>query len=98
MSMYYILDDDHNLIATDRETWGEWLGNNENRVVAKTQVGDAVVSTVCLGVDHNWSPDGPPMFFETMVFGGEHDGECLRCTTWDEAETQHAQVMAEIEG
>ena len=29
------------------------------------------VSTVWLGLDHNWNPNGPPLIFETMVF--EHD-------------------------
>jgi hypothetical protein len=97
MSDFYILDDDHNLIATDVMTWGEWFGTNGNRIVAKTVVGDAVVSTVCLGLDHNFYHGGPPLLFETMIFGGEHDEECWRCSTWDEAEAQHARVVADLD-
>ena len=29
------------------------------------------VSTVWLGLDHNWRPGGPPLIFETMIFEGE---------------------------
>lgn len=95
MSDFYILDDEHNLITTDVRTWGDWFQNNENRIVAKTEVGDIVVSTVCLGLDHNWG-DGPPLIFETMIFGGVHDQDCWRCATWAEAESQHERVVAEV--
>lgn len=95
MSDFYILDDEHNLITTDVRTWGDWFQNNDNRIVAKTEVGDIVVSTVCLGLDHNWG-DGPPRLFETMIFGGERDQDCWRCATWAEAEAQHERVVAEV--
>ena len=96
MSRYYILDDDHNLIATDDVAiWGEWFGTAD-RHVALTEIDGIKVSTVCLGLDHNYSLDGPPMLFETMVFGGEHDEECWRCSTWDEAVAQHERVVAEL--
>jgi hypothetical protein len=36
------------------------------------------VSTVWLGLDHNWWPDRPPLIFETMVFGGKLHLECWR--------------------
>ena len=32
-----------------------------------------VVSTVWLGLDHNWSRKGPPLIFETMVFPAPDD-------------------------
>jgi hypothetical protein len=40
--------------------------------VAATLVGTALVSTVWLGVDHNFYDDGPPLIFETMVFDASH--------------------------
>jgi hypothetical protein len=48
------------------------------------------VSTVFLGLDHQWG-DGPPLVFETMIFGGEHDQYQERYSTWDEAEAGHKQ-------
>ena len=98
MTDFYILDDDHNLIAADLMTWGHWFENAENRIVAKTQVGNCLVSTVCLGTDHNFAMSGPPMLFETMIFV-EGDGEdCWRCSTWQEAVAQHERVVEELRG
>ncbi len=49
------------------------------------------VSTVFLTLDHNFY-DGPPLLFETMVFGGPHDEFQVRCSTWEQAEIQHKSV------
>lgn len=63
-------------------------------IVAKTQVsGEIEVSTVFLGIDHNWSEEGSPIFFETMVFGGELDEKQACYTTWDQAEKGHASIV-----
>jgi len=96
MTDFYILDDDHNLIPADVMTWGRWFENADNRIVAKTKIGGIVVSTVCLGIDHNFMGSGPPLLFETMIFDGDGGGDCWRCSTWQEAEAQHARVVAEV--
>lgn len=36
----------------------------------KTDVGEIMVSTVFLRTDHDFTGTGPPILFETMVFGG----------------------------
>lgn len=43
--------------------------------VAEDTIGPYWISTVWLGLDHGWG-EGPPMIFETMVFGEPewHDG------------------------
>jgi hypothetical protein len=51
------------------------------------------VSTVFLGLDHAWGK-GPPMLFETMIFGGEHDQYQERCSTWEQAEEMHRRACA----
>lgn len=44
----------------------------ETRIVAQTAVTDEVmVSTIFLGIDHSYTEGGPPILFETMVFGPE---------------------------
>lgn len=49
------------------EEWSNLLLDHENVIVKKTIVGHAEVSTVWLGLNHNyWS--GPPLIFETMIF------------------------------
>lgn len=53
--------------------WGRWMEMGE-RHVAKTDIDETVtMSTVFLGLDHQFSndPEAPPILFETMVFGEE---------------------------
>ena len=75
----------------------EWAGTFEsaNMHVADTHMGDVRVSTVFLGMNHNHL-DGPPLLFETMVFGGPIDGETHRYSTWAEAESGHNAMVARL--
>lgn len=75
--------------------WARRLENRRYATVALTRLGDVVVSTVWLGINHNWS-EGPPIIFETMVFGGKHDQEQYRYTTESMAMSGHQAVVAEI--
>jgi hypothetical protein len=61
--------------------------------VDETSVGSAWISTVFIGLDHRFSEDGPPILFETMIFGGRLDNFQNRCCTWDEAEAMHAEAV-----
>lgn len=64
-------------------------------------VGDHVVSTVRLAVDHGFG--GTPKWYETMVFP-QKDGEvarftdlyCNRYTTEEEAQEGHSRVVSEL--
>lgn len=76
----------------DLKTWGKWFETADRRV-AKDQIGDVQISTVFLGLNHQWC-DGPPLIFETMIFGGMYDQHQTRASTWDEAEKQHADAVA----
>jgi len=64
-----------------------------NKRVGDTNVGELRVSTVWLGLNHAFGP-GPPLIFETMVFGLD-DGEELmfRYSTLEEAEAGHLRVV-----
>ncbi len=61
-----------------QEDWLSKFADMGYKQVARTTIslGDndrVTVSTVWLGLDHNWL-DGPPLIFETMIFGlGEKD-------------------------
>ena len=59
-----------------------------------TKIGDAVISTVFLGLDYRGSRRGLPLLFETKVFGGSLDRFLNRCATWDKAEAMHAEAVA----
>lgn len=75
--------------------WAEWFERSE-RHVAKTQIGEATVSTVFLGIDHGFG--GEPLLFETMIFGGKFDGYQERSATWAKAEEQHHAACAMARG
>jgi hypothetical protein len=63
------------------------------RRVAATEVGEARVSTVFLGLDHNFFGSGPPLLYETLVFGGSMDSEMRRYATRAEALVGHDEVV-----
>jgi hypothetical protein len=65
--------------------------------VAETTIGEAYISTVFIAIDHNFFHAGPPILFETMIFGGEHDEYQARCSTWEEAEKMHADTVAMVQ-
>lgn len=79
--------------------WGQWFEQDERRVVRKNTfpVGDSevTVSTVFLGLDHSWQ-GGPPVLWETMIFGGDHEDEQWRYTSRDEAIANHEQIVNEL--
>lgn len=75
-------------------TMCEWhLQDIAVRRVADDTIGDVRVSTIFLGIDHGWG-EGPPQLFETMVFGGPHDGDQERYASWEEAAEGHARIVA----
>lgn len=76
------------------EEWGVLAEDDNYRRVARTEVGHIVISTVWLGLNHNWWPGSPPVFFETMIFGGPHDMELWRMPNEISALAAHDQAVA----
>ena len=93
MNEYYRLDENHTPVACTLAEWGEMIQDINSRQVARSELGEISVSTVFLGLNHNWG-DGPPLLFETMIFDGEHDEEKWRYATWDEAIAGHKEACA----
>jgi hypothetical protein len=95
MSDKWILRDRELVPATLME-WAMWFENTSNRRVANDSEGDVRVSTMFLGTEHGYTPDGAPLVFETEVIGGEHDYYQERYATYDEAEAGHARICAMV--
>jgi hypothetical protein len=94
---YYILDKDGNpRPCPDLTEWALWF-ERADRKVARDELPDGhVVSTVFLGLDHNFTRRGPPILYETLVFNdyGEIAGE--RYATREEALEGHQAQLAEL--
>lgn len=63
------LGEDHEALMA----WGKMFASREQRIVEQTEVKKdprVWVSTVFLGMDHSWEENGPPILWETMIFGG----------------------------
>lgn len=73
----------------------EWARQFESadKNVARNKFGDVVVSTVFLGLDHGWDSDSDPILYETMIFGGEHDGYQERYTSRVDALAGHQRAL-----
>lgn len=61
------------------------------RRVAETSVEGQRISTVFLCINHGWGDK--PLWFETMIFEGPHDGYQERYETWAQAEEGHARAV-----
>lgn len=95
--LYYVLHGRTAVPATV-EQWAVFFGDIDNRRVAEDIVGTRVISTVFLGLDHNYGSSGAPLIFETMIFeGADNTGYCTRCSTWEEAEVMHAVAKTAVE-
>lgn len=90
---YWVLEKDHSVREGTREEWGEQIEDPRTRRVGYTRVGKLRVSTVFLGIDHNFLEDGPPLLFETMVFGDESELQ-ERYSTYEEALIGHRATVA----
>lgn len=93
MSGRYTLNDDGQPVPSyDLLEWGRWMEKALDRRVALDTIGDVEVSTVFLGLDHSFG-GATPILFETMIFGGKHDGYEERYATRDEAVEGHAVAV-----
>jgi hypothetical protein len=109
---FAILNDAHEVVPFELERssqWSDWMElalKNERRVIERTIIGKALVSTVFLGINHSFG-ESKPLWFETMVFKAnagqrfkEFDCERFpqtRYTTWDEAKAGHAAMVDRVQ-
>ena len=99
----YILDADQRVVkAADGLEWRLFFEKADRQVAhnifGHEAIGEIEVSTVFLGINHRFGDDGPPLVFETMIFGGGDglNGYTDRCSTWADAEAMHAKAVQHV--
>jgi hypothetical protein len=103
--MHYILIDRRVVECADLLQWAKWFElatKDGSRHIAKTDIGEHWISTVFLGLDHNFFHHGPPILFETMVFSQKgdfrSDETMQRYATYEEAERGHNRLVEMVRG
>lgn len=98
MTDKYILDAAGNPVPEpDLMKWARWFQNADRRV-ASTEIGEAWISTVFLGIDHSFGDGPPPILYETIIFwpGHELDQDEARYSIRDEALAGHETMVARV--
>jgi hypothetical protein len=91
---FYVLDENHHTVEVGMKEWARSLEVTSNRIVDYTEIASEThVSTVFLGIDHRFFGQGPPILFETMIFGGPLDGSQWRYSSWDDAQAGHKAAV-----
>lgn len=107
MTFYYTLDDNLAPVPCDSiaeyEKWHDSMPSSSRWYlmktglgfsVARTDVGNRRISTVFLGIDHNYGGQGGPLLWETMVFPGAT--HCERYESYEEAISGHETTCKEV--
>jgi len=97
----YILDQSGTpQVCDDIFQWGRWMEGSDDMRKLKCDhpIPGVRVSTVFLGLDYSFGASGPPVLWETMVFGGEHDGYQMRYKSREDALRGHAGAVVMVEG
>jgi hypothetical protein len=110
---HWILDEEGIPKEVSLQEWAVWFESFDNRVIKQYERDGYLVSTVFLGIDHNWSGKGPPILFETMIFDDQRWGKpgdagnrcadlgeemaCERYSTKDDALIGHERHVKELD-
>lgn len=97
MNNWILKDKETPVVEPDLHRWAQWFQNSkEERIVARTSIGESSVSTVFLALDHSFG-GCIPILWETMVFGGKLDQEMDRCSgNREQAEAMHLKMIERV--
>jgi hypothetical protein len=102
--MNYTLDENNNpVLEPDLLKWAEWFETSgDKRTVEVTSIGDILVSTVFLSIDHSFGIE-EPVLYETKCFQEGDNSQMVeledfsnRYYTREEALTGHHEAVATI--
>lgn len=87
--MYWVLDG----TEVRPSSFEEWIQRPHIRI-ARDERDDVIVSTIFVGLDIYGAQT--PMLFESLVFGGEHNGRRQIYGSWIEAAEGHARLVKDV--
>ncbi len=96
--MFYFLNEDKTYRPCELDEWSNQFENMSIqgvRHVAEDFINGCHVSTIWLGMNHNYF-GGVPLLLETMVFDTPHSGHDIymkRYTTWEQAVEGHKKAV-----
>jgi hypothetical protein len=98
VATYYTLDADGQPVPCDDViAWSLWFETADRHVAQDADEATGVrVSTVFLGLDHQWKHGAPPLLWETLIFGGARDGETYRYSSRAAALDGHRAICREL--
>ena len=95
---HYILVNGEPVEERDLIMWARWYEAHGSLVYVNRVppllglFGGCRVSTIFLGLDHSFG-SGPPLLWETMIFGGPLDGDEWRYASRSEAAAGHESAV-----
>ena len=93
--MHYILKGKLAVPEPNPLVWAKWF-EQADRHVAQDYLGGERVSTVFLGIDHNWE-ETSPVLYETMRFAEGETQLVARYSTWEQAELGHRLIVESLQ-
>lgn len=90
---YYLLDKDKKPYPVSLEESYKLYNDRDMKITQQDKIGDVRVSTVFLSMDHARIGETTPVLWETMIFGGEHDGYQERYTSHEDALAGHQRAL-----
>lgn len=94
MRNLYILDKwGRPKVCHDVIQWASWWETTDRSLVYTEITNKIRVDTSFLGIDHNFSDKGKPILWETMIFGGPHDGWSNRYASTRDARKGHKEAV-----
>jgi hypothetical protein len=98
----YVLDRNGNVKTATLLEFAEFLSSDRRKEFQWiTDVGVYHISTVFLGLDHNYSTHGPPILWESMIFADNQEDplhqQLTRCSGGiEQAESMHIRMVEHV--
>ena len=99
MKTLYTLDKhDKPKLCEDTLKWAAWFETHDRTVAVDDITSKIYVSTVFIGIDHNFSGKGLPILWESMIFNGALNGYTERYSSKKAALAGHERVVKIAKG